>query len=239
MNTRILRKLVPFGIKRLVPFGIKRLLSTYLIVRRDKCRVGFRCYVTRSNFHKTAVLGDDCHVVCSNVGRFTYITEGARVTNCKIGSFCSIGPRLRVGFGLHPTSHYVSTSPLFYSNDNPFGDIRFAKSNFQEHKFCDSGNKFFVEIGNDVWIGSDVKIMDGVVIGHGAIIGAGAVVTKSVPEYAIVAGVPAKTIRYRFSPREIEFLLSMKWWDQSDSSLSKYASAFNSIVRFMSAYDEG
>ena len=68
-------------------------------------------------------------------------------------------------------------------------------------------------IGNDVWIGRNAVIKDGVTVGDGAIIGTSAVVTKDVPPYAIVVGVPARIIRYRFSPEIIEALLELRWWD--------------------------
>lgn len=67
-------------------------------------------------------------------------------------------------------------------------------------------------IGHDVWIGRKAIIMPGVKVGNGAIVGAGAVVTKDVPDYAIVAGVPAKIIKYRFPDLIIQELLSVKWW---------------------------
>jgi hypothetical protein len=70
-----------------------------------------------------------------------------------------------------------------------------------------------VIIGNDVWIGRNVIVMDGITIGDGAIIAAGATVTHDVPPYAIVGGVPAKIIRYRFSSEIIAALLETKWWD--------------------------
>lgn len=70
-----------------------------------------------------------------------------------------------------------------------------------------------VKIGNDVWIGTRAMILDGITIGDGAVIGAGAVVTKNVPPYAIVGGVPAKIIKYRFSQDKINELLASQWWN--------------------------
>ena len=74
-------------------------------------------------------------------------------------------------------------------------------------------NKGDIIIGNDVWIGYEAVILSGVTIGDGAIIGTRAVVTKDVPPYTIAGGVPAKTIRKRFSDNDIDALLKMKWWD--------------------------
>lgn len=76
-------------------------------------------------------------------------------------------------------------------------------------------------LGNDVWVGSNVLINGGVKIGDGAVIAAGAVVVKDVPPYAIVGGVPAKIIRYRFSPEIIEKLLELKWWNLDDEILKE------------------
>ena len=74
-------------------------------------------------------------------------------------------------------------------------------------------NKGDIVIGNDVWIGFEAVILAGVTIGDGAIIGARAVVTKDVPPYTIVGGVPAKPIRKRFSDEDIAALMALKWWD--------------------------
>ena len=81
-------------------------------------------------------------------------------------------------------------------------------------------------IGNDVWIGSHVLIKGGVHIGNGACVAAGAVVVKDVPPYAIVGGVPAKVIRYRFSPEVIGKLLELEWWNFDESKLKNSIAIF-------------
>ena len=87
----------------------------------------------------------------------------------------------------------------------------------------------YAKIGNDVWIGEDVKIIGGVTIGDGAIVATGATVTKDVPPYAIVGGVPAKVIRYRFDMPTIDFLLKDKWWDKPVDWIKSYAQEFKHI----------
>ncbi len=76
-----------------------------------------------------------------------------------------------------------------------------------------------ISIGNDVWIGARVFLIEGIHVGDGAIVGAGAVVTKDVPAYAVVGGVPAKIIRYRFTQEQIEYLLELQWWDKEPVAL--------------------
>ena len=70
-----------------------------------------------------------------------------------------------------------------------------------------------VIIGNDVWIGYGAKILSGVSIGDGAVVGAGAVVAKNIPPYAVVVGNPAKIIKFRFKPEDVEILLGIQWWN--------------------------
>lgn len=91
---------------------------------------------------------------------------------------------------------------------------------------------YLVDIGHDVWIGADVKIMDGVSIGNGAVVAAGAVVTKDVPPYAIVGGVPAKIIKYRFTPDQIEFLQQFKWWNMPEDWIRENWQMFEDIEKF-------
>lgn len=150
----------------------------------------------------------------SKLGDFSYIGLFAFVNNTSIGKYCSISMNFKAGMGMHPTN-LASTSPIFYTEKyalkNSLGFKRLAK--VKEYKK--------ITIGNDVWIGADVIIMDGIKVGDGAIIAAKALVSKDVPSYAVVGGVPAKTIKYRFSEEIINKLTALKWWDWSEERIKK------------------
>lgn len=124
----------------------------------------------------------------------------------RIGRYCSIGARVSVMGNRHPVD-WASSSPGFYRprRARSWGA---ARSEFPE--FEDVGGP--VEIGEDVWIGDDVLLAHGISIGTGAVIAARAVVTRDVPPYAIVAGVPARLVRWRFDAPTIERLLASEWW---------------------------
>ncbi|KHD26309.1 chloramphenicol acetyltransferase [Vibrio caribbeanicus] len=127
-----------------------------------------------------------------------------------IGNFCSIGSGavfMMAGNQGH-RSDWISTFPFFYQDDENFASA--------SDGFVRAGNTV---IGNDVWIGSEAMIMAGVTIGDGAIIASRAVVTKDVAPYEVVGSNPAKHIKFRFSPEQIEMLLEMQWWNWSDEQL--------------------
>jgi acetyltransferase-like isoleucine patch superfamily enzyme len=180
--------------------------------------------------HNVAV-GKDCHFGANvriyfnirlssvEIGDYSYVGGGSYIQHAKIGKFCSIGPDVRIGLGVHPLDH-VSTYPGFYST-NASGSVPFTKDTIVEEnvRIC---------IGNDVWIGAKTLIMDGVSIGHGAVIGAGSVVTKNVAPYTVVAGVPARELRKRFDEDMVAFLLEFAWWDKDEAFLRTHAASFRS-----------
>jgi len=143
------------------------------------------------------------------VGDYTFIGARAVIGPCRvnIGRYSSIGPDVLVGLNAHPIDH-PSTSAVFYSPE--WGRARDRRAEF---------NTKTVTIGNDVWIGTRAIIMPGVSIGDGAVVGAGAIVTQDVEPFAVVVGVPAKIVRYRFSPEIIEELQKACWWESSFDDL--------------------
>ena len=137
------------------------------------------------------------------IGRYSYIREGAGIfPRVTIGRYCSIATHAIVGATAHPTN-WLSTSSFQYTK-------AFDPECAKKWHFTDN---LPTVIGNDVWIGANAVILTGVTVGDGAIIGAGAIVTKDVPPYAIVTGIPAKIMRYRFTPDIISDLLELQWWN--------------------------
>jgi chloramphenicol O-acetyltransferase type B len=123
----------------------------------------------------------------------------------EIGKYCSIAEGVEFVFGDHPL-HRVSTYPL-----------RFLLR--RERVNADALYKGPIRVGNDVWIGRNSLILANVEIGDGAVIAAGSVVTRNVEPYAVVAGVPARFVKYRFSAAEISELLAIRWWDWPEAEI--------------------
>ena len=160
-----------------------------------------------------------------SMGRCSYIGNNCLIY-ANIGRYCSIAANVNVVLGKHPSRDWISTHPAFFSTLCQCGKT-YVDSNLFDESTGD------VTIGNDVWIGFGATIMGGVNIGDGAIVAAGSVVTKDVPPYAIVGGVPAKIIRYRFSDSEIDKLLKIKWWDKDEKWISNHAESFKNISSFL------
>lgn len=192
-------------------------------------------------FNRNTVLGGYNSVgtnsVISNtiIGKHSYIGQNCKLDDCIIGNFCSIGANIKIITNTHPTRSYVSTSPEFFSTKKQTGHSYVDIDSFNENLLV-SGKKLI--IGNDVWIGDDVTFIGGISVGDGAIIALGAVVTKDVPPYAIVGGVPAKIIRYRFTDKIIEKLKEISWWDKSEEWLQIHAGLFADVNEFVNLQND-
>jgi len=186
----------------------------------------------RNKFEGNNVLLTNTKVYQSTIGKYTYISSNSLISRTKIGRYSSIGSWVSTGLGKHPKD-FVSTHPLFHSCSVSvslgLGSYKVGER-FKTHKINKSG--YLVDIGSDVWIGDRVIIMDGIEIGDGAIVGAGSIVTKNVKPYEIVAGSPAKHLKYRFLEDQINLLLSLKWWNKNESWIKKNAKLFTSINNF-------
>lgn len=154
----------------------------------------------------------------------------------KIGRYCSIGANVTFITQTHPVQKYVSTHPCFYSLKKQSGFSYASRQVFEEMPKRD-GSRYSVEVGNDVYIGYGAIVLGPCRIGNGAVVAAGAVITSDVPDYAIVGGVPAKVIRYRFPEEQIAFLKKLKWWNKPQKWLQKNASYFVSIEELMANSD--
>lgn len=138
-----------------------------------------------------------------------------------IGSFCSIACGAK--FIFTSANHSLGSLSTY-----PF-PIFFEEWGLDAKNITDAwDNKGDITVGNDVWIGYEAVILSGVTIGDGAIIGARAVVTKDVPPYTIVGGVPAKPIRRRFSDEVVEQLQLLRWWDWDDERIRRNIAAIQS-----------
>jgi acetyltransferase-like isoleucine patch superfamily enzyme len=150
------------------------------------------------------------------VGKYFGMNESCTITRATAGSFCAFGARTTINPFNHPMD-WLSTHEFQYhprSFDwvpeyNAFARLERTPDMLQH-----------VTIGNDVWTGHNVNILQGINVGDGAAIGAGSVVTKDVPPFAVVAGVPAEIKRYRFPEAVIERMLRLKWWDLELAELS-------------------
>lgn len=160
------------------------------------------CFTDDSEIGINSHILGECLINHSIIGNYTYIGYNSRIQNARIGNYCSVANDVICGLGNHPLDLF-STSPLFYRICNTFKlKIVDKDLDFPEYKS--------INIGHDVWIGTRVIILDGVNIGNGAVIAAGAIVTKDVPPYAIVAGVPSKVIKYRDVKKDMH-----EWWNLS------------------------
>lgn len=208
-------------------------------------KIGYTCndcfYINESEgykYNKEDIVYRGCRI-----GRYTYGYEGLlkyRPT-AVIGRYCSFGPDAHI-VNNHPmecvTTHPFIDHPFFYGWDEYESRHKYMYQygkHFQNADYEKSPlrNNREVVIGNDVWIGANAIILPGVKIGNGAVIAAGAVVVKDVDAYAVVGGVPAKVLKYRFAKKDIELLEQVKWWEWEMEDIEKNIELFYQPEKFL------
>ncbi|MES2239810.1 MAG: CatB-related O-acetyltransferase [Bacteroidota bacterium] len=195
--------------------GIKKILYYFLnaVDKQEKTKLsGFSRGIQNVVFEGKNAVPDRCNFSGNiNIGYATTLGYNNLLAgDISIGKYCQLGADVALHATNHPTS-YMTT----YINQNLFqGELKQLK---QQNK---------IVIGNDVWIGHGVIIVGNITVGNGAILAAGAVITKDVPPYTIVGGVPAKILRKRFSDTIIQELETLQWWNKSELELAEMKPLF-------------
>lgn len=162
----------------------------------------------------------------STIGKYTYIGNYSIVGGATIGRYTSIGDNCTIGPGEHCISN-IATSYLIYKDKIGI-----------EYYDGDQGKRSGgVSIGNDVWIGCNTVIRRGVKVGNGAVIGACSYVNKDVPEFAIVGGVPAKIIKYRFDKNKMDIIRDSEWWNSDLDDAKKQIEDLDNMMTSLNAFD--
>jgi virginiamycin A acetyltransferase len=206
---------------------LRRRWSHPLVVRskiEDITQIDVTARVSNSCLHGEVQVGahaslDACTMRGNNkisIGVRSIITGPVRIISdlntISIGNFCSLAPDVAIWEALHCYEHL---STYFVSKEMLGGSWT-----------ADLSSKGPIRIGNDCWIGTRSIILSGVIVGDGAVIGAGSVVTRDVPPYAIVAGAPARIVKFRFNQEMRMRLLAIRWWDWDTEKITRNRELF-------------
>ncbi|WP_172136087.1 CatB-related O-acetyltransferase [Adlercreutzia sp. ZJ473] len=174
-------------------------------------------------------VGKRCFLIGSRIGAHSYCGDDCSLPRVDIGPFCSLAGNVMLAAGNHPL-HSVSTSPALYRPEGMAGDELVSECTFGEEFFyVDKDEKFYGVIGADCWVATGAILVvrrGGLKLGTGSVVAAGAVVTRDTPPYSIVAGNPARVIKYRFEEETINRLLASRWWEKGDSWIREHERAF-------------
>ncbi|MGU3495014.1 chloramphenicol acetyltransferase [Xanthobacteraceae bacterium A53D] len=178
--------------------------------------------VTETTLGRYTEVGARVKLLEVEMGDYSYIEHDSDMAYAGVGKFCSIAALTRINPGNHPMWR-ASQSHFTYRASAYFEDAQDEPDFFQwrrDHR---------VTLGHDVWIGHGAVILPGRSIGTGAVVAAGAVVTKDVPPYAIVAGVPAKIVKWRFPDAIAGRLMGLAWWDWDHAALRAALEDFRNL----------
>jgi len=183
---------------RVLPFP-RRLVRALYFSLRDGARIESGRVSWDCRFGPRAIVREGSLLSHCSVGACTFINSGAQLYHTDVGSYCSIGPSAVVGPNEHLPENATTCESLY-----PWSEM----DRVQER------NRPRTTLEADVWIGAQAVILKGRTVGVGAIVAAGAVVREDVEPYAIVGGVPARTLRHRFDEALRARLLASRWWDR-------------------------
>jgi virginiamycin A acetyltransferase len=179
----------------------------------EQSTIGDHSVVIESRIENNVQINRRNFIQNSTISSFTYTGQDTLVRGADIGKFCSISWLVSIGGKNHKVDNTSSMTLWAYHN---------LKRDKLKGSFDYRLGSNDCLIGNDVWIGSHSVVLRNLEVGHGAVIGAGSVVTRDVMPYEIVAGVPAKRIRFRFAPDQIEELLNISWWDWPTEMIERH-----------------
>jgi len=164
------------------------------------------CEIKDATFGKYVEIGRGSRVAHSSLDDYSYCDRFADIANASVGKFSNIASFVRLGATDHPMQkaslHHFHYRSADYFEDAAHDDAWFALRRGRR-----------TVIGHDTWLGHGAQVRPDVTIGHGAVVAGGAIVTKDVPPYMIVAGIPAVPMRRRFAPDIAERMVALAWWD--------------------------
>lgn len=187
--------------------------------------------VTASTLGRYTEVGARTRLNEVEMGDYSYVVNDSDIAYAEIGKFCSIAAMTRLNPGNHPTwrasqAHFTYRASAYFPGEA------------DEAEFFQWRREQKLTLGHDVWIGHGAVVLAGRSVGTGAVVAAGAVVAKDVPAYAIVAGVPARLVKWRFPQEIAERLVRLAWWDWSHDALRVALPDFRalSIAAFLEKY---
>jgi len=188
--------------------------------------------VTDVRFGRFCEIGKGSRLGHVHMDDYSYCDRYADIANAYVGKFANIASFVRIGATDHPMER-ASLHHFLYRSQDYWDDAG------QDEAFFERRHARRASIGHDTWIGHNAQVKPGITIGHGAIVASGAVVTKDVPPYMIVAGLPAEPMRARFSGQVADRLIALAWWDWDHARLRGALEDFRalSVEAFLERYE--
>ncbi|UOA26221.1 chloramphenicol acetyltransferase [Pseudosulfitobacter sp. DSM 107133] len=180
------------------------------------------CEITDAQFGAYVEIGRASRVAHSVIGDYSYCDRMADIANAEVGKFSNIASCVRIGATDHPMDK-ASLHHFHYRSADYFDDAE------PDAAWFDHRRSRRARIGNDTWLGHGAQVRPEVSIGHGAVVAGGAIVTRDVPPYMIVAGIPAVPLRARHTRKIADRMMALAWWDWPHARLRETLDDFRSL----------